>query len=85
MGGDGLCVDAQNNLYFETGNGSFSANTNGGDYGDSFVKLSRPMGSAVRIISLPKTRPPMALNDQDLGSGGPCCCRIRRAAPPIRI
>src|SRR6266446_5591009 len=40
MGGDGLCVDAGNNLYFETGNGSFSAHTNGGDYGDSFVKLS---------------------------------------------
>ena len=40
MGGDGLCVDASTNLYFETGNGSFSANTNGGDYGDSFVKLS---------------------------------------------
>ena len=26
MGGNGLCVDASNNLYFETANGSFSAN-----------------------------------------------------------
>ena len=40
MGGNGLSVDANTNLYFETGNGSFSANTNGGDYADSFVKLS---------------------------------------------
>src|SRR5208283_154004 len=29
MGGNGLCVDANTNLYFETANGSFSANTNG--------------------------------------------------------
>ena len=44
MGGDGLCVDANNNLYFATANGSFSANTNGGDYSDSFVKLSTTNG-----------------------------------------
>ena len=47
MGGDGLCADASNNLYFATANGSFSANTNGGDYGDSFVKLSTTNGLAV--------------------------------------
>src|SRR5581483_11521061 len=27
MGGNGLCVDSSNNLFFETANGSFSANT----------------------------------------------------------
>src|SRR6266704_1786545 len=36
MGGDGLCVDENANIYFEVGNGSFSAQTNGGDYGDCF-------------------------------------------------
>ena len=40
MSGDGLCVDAGSNIYFETGNGSFSEDTNGGDYADSFIKLS---------------------------------------------
>ena len=43
MGGDGLCVDANTNLYFEVANGSFDADPslgNGVDYGDSFMKLS---------------------------------------------
>lgn len=71
MGGDGLCVDSSNNLYFETGNGSFSAHTNGGDYGDSFVKLSTTNGFAVLDYFAPSNQASMALNDQDLGSGGP--------------
>lgn len=46
QGGGITAVDAQGNLYFETGNGSFDENldSNGfpsqGDYGDSFVKLT---------------------------------------------
>ena len=47
MGGNGLSVDTNNNLYFETANGSFQ-NTNGwGDYADSFMKLSTTNGLAV--------------------------------------
>ncbi len=71
MGGNGLCVDASSNLYFETGNGSFSANTNGGDYGDSFVKLSLSNQMAVADYFSPSNQASMALNDEDLGSGGP--------------
>ncbi len=71
MGGDGLCVDASTNIYFETGNGSFSANTNGGDYGDSFVKLSAINGLAVSDYFTPSNQASMAANDEDLGSGGP--------------
>lgn len=71
MGGDGVCVDAANNLYFETGNGSFSAHTNGGDYGDCFVKLSATNGLTVLDYFAPSNQDSMALNDQDLGSGGP--------------
>ncbi len=46
MGGDRLPVDAQGNLYFETGNGTFDTTLNSsgmptnGDYGDSFVKIA---------------------------------------------
>jgi len=71
MGGNGLCVDANTNLYFETANGSFSANTNGGDYGDSFVKLSTDGRLAVADYFSPSNQESMAVNDLDLGSGGP--------------
>jgi fibronectin type 3 domain-containing protein len=49
QGGGSLTVDAQGNIYFETGNGSFNQSAsnfsaNGfpidGDYGDSFVKVA---------------------------------------------
>src|SRR5260370_5086194 len=71
MGGDGPCVDASGNLYFETGHGRFSANTNRGDYGDSFVKLSVSNQLGVADYFSPSNQAAMALNDQDLGSGGP--------------
>jgi uncharacterized repeat protein (TIGR03806 family) len=71
MGGDGLCADSSNNLYFETANGSFSANTNGGDYGDSFVKLSTTNQLAVSDYFTPYNQAAMASGDNDLGSGGP--------------
>lgn len=71
MGGGGLCVDASNNLYFETANGSFSANTNGGDYGDSFVKLSTSNQLAVADYFAPSNQASMAAGDADLGSGSP--------------
>ena len=70
MGGNGLCVDANNNLYFETGNGSFSADVGGGDYADSFVKLSTTNGLAVADYFTPYNQLTLANNDTDLGSGG---------------
>jgi hypothetical protein len=71
MGGNGLCVDSSNNLYFEVANGSFSAWTNGGDYGDSFVKLSTTNGLKVASYFTPYNQADMAAGDADLGSGGP--------------
>ncbi len=71
MAGDGLCVDAATNLYFETGNGSFSANTNGGDYADSFVKLATTNGLRVADYFTPFNQASLAAADEDLGSGGP--------------
>ena len=72
MGGNGLSVDANTNLYFETGNGSFSANTNGGDYADSFVKLSTTTNRlAVADYFTPYNQLSLQNNDADLGSGGP--------------
>jgi uncharacterized repeat protein (TIGR03806 family) len=71
MGGDGLCADANSNLYLATANGSFSANTNGGDYGDTFVKLSTTNKLVVADYFSPSNQESMAVNDEDLGSGGP--------------
>ncbi len=71
MAGDGLCVDAATNLYFETGNGSFSANTNGGDYSDSFVKLATTNGLRVADYFTPYNQAGLSAADEDLGSGGP--------------
>ena len=71
MGGGGICVDSSNNLYFETGNGSFSANTNGGDYADTLLKLSTTNGLAVADYFTPYDQATLAANDTDLGSCGP--------------
>jgi mono/diheme cytochrome c family protein len=76
MGGGGLCVDSSNNIYFETGNGSFSANTNGGDYSDSFVKLSTTNSLTTNNLAVvdyfaPYDQATLAANDTDLGSCGP--------------
>ncbi len=76
MGGAGICVDANNNLFFETGNGSFSANNNGGDYADSFLKLSTTNTLTTNILAVadyftPFDQQTLANNDTDLGSCGP--------------
>jgi hypothetical protein len=74
MGGDGLCVDADNNLYFEVANGSFDADPslgNGVDYGDSFMKLSTA-GNRLVVADYftPFNQAKMQADDADFGSGG---------------
>ena len=71
MGGGGLCADSNTNIYFEVANGSFSAHTNGGDYGDSFVKLSTLGQLAVSDYFTPSNQATMDITDLDLGSSGP--------------
>jgi hypothetical protein len=74
MGGDGLCVDARTNLYFEVANGSFDADPslgNGVDFGDSFMKLSTTGGRlAVADYFTPFNQAKMQADDADFGSGG---------------
>ncbi len=72
MGGNGLSVDANTNLYFMVGNGSFNANNAGGtEYGDSFVRLSTTNGLAVADYFAPYNQAALSAADADLGSGGP--------------
>ncbi|MBM2845272.1 MAG: pyrrolo-quinoline quinone [Bacteroidetes bacterium] len=44
--GGGLAADAAGNIYFATGDGTFTADVGGIDYGDSYVKLS-PTGTVL--------------------------------------
>ena len=72
MGGGGLSVDANTNLYFEVGNGVFTATNNSGgtEYGDSFIKLSTTNGLAVADYFTPWNQQTLANADTDVGSGG---------------
>ena len=85
MGGNGLCVDASTNLYFETGNGSFSANTNGGRLRRQFRQAFHHQWTARwRIISLPTIRPLWQPTTRISVPADRCCCRTRWEARPIR-
>jgi hypothetical protein len=72
MGGGGLGVDDNTNIFFEVGNGTFNVTVNSGntEYGDSFIKLSTTNGLAVADYFTPYNQANLALNDTDLGSGG---------------
>jgi len=71
--GGGLSVDANTNLFFETGNGSFDAtNGSGGtDFGDTFMKLSTTNnGLQVADYFTPYNEAMLQTKDLDLGSCG---------------
>jgi hypothetical protein len=70
MSGGGLCVDANSNLFFEVANGSFDADKGGGDYGDSFMKLTTTNELMVADYFTPFNQAAMQASDTDLGSGG---------------
>ncbi len=70
MGGNGLCVDDQTNLFFTVANGSFSQHTNGGDYGDSFMRMSTTNGLRVVDYFTPFNQADLQASDGDVGAGG---------------
>ena len=70
--GMGLSADTNGNIYAMTGNGTFSAWTNGPDYSDCFIKLSVTNGNlAVADWFAPHDQANLNSTDHDLGSGGP--------------
>ena len=70
QGGHGLVADANTNLFFITGNGSFSQNTNGGDYSDTVMKMATTNGLTVADYFTPYNQLALANADTDLGSVG---------------
>ena len=69
--GGGPAADASGNIYFETANGPFDADSGGRDYGDSFVKISKTAsGFSVLDYFTPYNQLALRANDLDLGSSG---------------
>jgi outer membrane protein assembly factor BamB len=67
--GGGPAVDANNNIYFSTGDGTFDVNQNGIDYGDSVIKLS-PNSLSLLDYFTPSNQANLVAHEMDLGSGG---------------
>jgi chitodextrinase len=70
MSGGAPAVDAGNNLYLSTGNGTFDADSGGSNYGDSTVKLSTAAGLAVADWFTPWDQGTLDIQDKDHGAGG---------------
>ena len=77
MSGGGPAADSSGNVYLLTANGAFETSLdangfpNGGDYGNSFLKLSTAGGSlSVADYFAMSNEVAESANDQDLGSGG---------------
>jgi hypothetical protein len=66
--GCGPAADASGNIYFNTGNGPFDANTGGLDYGDSIVKLNS--SGTVLDYFTPYNQAALDASDADVGSSG---------------
>ena len=66
--GAGPVSDATGNIYLNTGNGGFDANTGGIDYGDSIVKLNST-GTVLDYFT-PYNQATLDATDGDLGSSG---------------
>ena len=66
--GCGPAADASGSIYFNTGNGTFDANTGGVDYGDSIVKLD----SSGKVLDYftPYNQATLDATDSDVGSSG---------------
>jgi hypothetical protein len=63
-------ADSLGNIFVATGNGKFTAATNGRDYGDTLLKLDAAH-LGVRDYFTPSDESSMNAHDLDLGSGGP--------------
>jgi hypothetical protein len=69
MSGGGLAADANGNIFFATGNGTWNGTT---DYGDSIVKLGPPSGGKFPVLDYftPYNQSSLSGGDTDVASGG---------------
>jgi hypothetical protein len=66
-----VAADSSGNIFVMTGNGTFDADTNGPDYGDSFVRIATPRAREAADYFTPYNQADLNDGDVDLGSGGP--------------
>jgi hypothetical protein len=66
--GGGLAVDTSGNFIFATGDGTFTKNTNGIDYGNTFLKVS-PSGTVLDFFT-PHNQGLLDASNLDLDAGG---------------
>jgi hypothetical protein len=67
--GNGVASDSSGDVYVETSNGTFDANSGGNNYSDSVVKLTS--NATVLDYFMPLDQSLLSTNNIDLGSGGP--------------
>jgi hypothetical protein len=69
MSGGGIAADANGNLYFPTGNGTWNGTT---DFSNSIVKLGPPSGGQFPVLDYftPWNQAALASGDYDVSSGG---------------
>ena len=68
MSGEAPAVDTDGSLFLITGNGTFSADRGGSDFGESFLKLSPTLGLSDYFTA--HNQDDLNARDADLGSGG---------------
>jgi hypothetical protein len=66
--GGGLAIDTAGNFYFATGDGTYTANTGGVDYGNTFLKFN-PVTGVVDYFT-PYNQASLDANNLDLDAGG---------------
>jgi phosphodiesterase/alkaline phosphatase D-like protein len=71
LSGGAPVIDGNNNFFFATGDGSFDANSNGVDFGDSFLRLS-VSGATGTVLDYftPHNEGTLDSNNLDLDAGG---------------
>ncbi len=71
MGGGGLSVDANGNMFMVSGDGTFDGSSGGSDWGDSFLRL-QPFNGSFNILDYftPSNQASLNIGNNDLGSSG---------------
>jgi len=86
-GGSGPAGDIALNTYFAVGNGTFDANTGGGDYGQSMLKLAPPSNNTFAVLDYftPYNGPNLNVGDFDIGSGGAMLLPDQAKGPHLHL